>query len=78
MTTEMILAKSVRYDQSGNPLEVVIPYSEFIDFVETYGLDLLDLKEEEIKACMEAERDRKEGNDDAFVPLSEVKARLGL
>jgi len=75
MTTEMILAKSVRYDQSGNPLEVVIPYSEFIDFVETYGLHL---KEEEIEACMEAERDRKEGNDDAFVPLSEVKARLGL
>ncbi len=34
--------------------------------------------EEEIEACKEAERDRREGNTEAFVPLAKVKSRLGL
>ncbi len=42
MTAEAILQKSVRYDRGGEPLEVVIPYGEFIDFIETYGLDLTE------------------------------------
>ena len=49
MTTEAILQKSIRYDRGGKPLEVVIPYEDFVDFIETYGLDLTD---EEIEALV--------------------------
>lgn len=33
MTAESILQKGIRYDRGGKPLEVVIPYEEFVDFV---------------------------------------------
>ena len=66
MTVEAILKKSVRYDRSGKPLEVVISYDEFIDFVETYGLDLT---EDEKEAIHEARADRKAGRTENFVGL---------
>jgi len=37
-----------------------------------------EFTEEEIAAIMEAKADRESGNMDAFVPMSEVKARLGI
>jgi hypothetical protein len=75
MTAEAILAKSVRYDRSGKPMEVVISYDEFIDFVETYGLDLTD---EEKEAIHEAKADRKAGRVGKSVGLEEAKRELGL
>jgi hypothetical protein len=75
MTTEAIFEKNVRYDRSGKPLEVVISYDEFIDFVETYGLDL---SEEEIEGIHEAQADRKAGRSGNFVGLEEAKRELGL
>ena len=75
MTAEAILEKSVRYDRSGKPLEVVISYEEFVDFVETYGLDL---SEEEKEAIHEAKADRKAGRSENFVGLEEAKRELGL
>jgi len=75
MTAEAILEKRVRYDRSGKPLEVVISYDEFIDFVETYGLDLID---EEKEAIREAQADRKAGRTENFVSLDEAKRELGL
>ena len=75
MTSEDILKKGVRYDRSGKPLEVVISYDEFIDFVETYGLDLT---EEEKEAIHEAQADRKAGRDEKFVGMEEAKRELGL
>lgn len=38
MTVELLLEKSIRFDRSGKPLEVIIPYEEFIDFIEEHGL----------------------------------------
>ena len=75
MTAEAILKKSVRYDRSGKPIEVVISYDEFIDFVETYGLDL---SEEEKEAIREAQADRKAGRSENFIGLDEAKRELGL
>jgi hypothetical protein len=75
MATEAILEKNVRYDRSGKPLEVVISYDEFIDFVETYGLDL---SEEEKEGIHEAQADRKAGRSENFVGLEEAKRELGL
>jgi hypothetical protein len=75
MTTEAILRKSVRYDRVGKPIEVVIPYEEFVDFVETYGLDLTDDEKESIA---EAKADREAGRTENFVALEELEKELGI
>lgn len=75
MTAEAILQKSVRYDRVGNPLEVVIPYEDFIDFVETYGLDL---SAEEKEAIREAKADREAGRTENFVALDDIERELGF
>lgn len=75
MTAEAILQKSVRYDRAGNPLEVVIPYADFVDFIETYGLDLSD---EEKEAIREARDDLAAGRSEKFVSAEEAKRELGL
>ncbi len=75
MTAEAILQKSVRYDRAGKPLEVVIPYEDFVDFVETYGLDLSD---EEKDAIREAQNDLAAGRHQNFVSSEEAKRQLGL
>ena len=75
MTTEAILRKSIRYDRSGNPVEVVIPYEEFVDFIETYGLDLTaDGKE----LIAEAKADREAGRTENFVALEDQEKELGI
>lgn len=75
MTTEAILQKSVRYDRAGKPLEVVIPYDEFVDFIETYGLDLTDEEKESIR---EAKADREAGRTENFVALEDLEKELGI
>jgi hypothetical protein len=75
MTTEAILEKSIRYDRGGKPVEVVIPYEQFIEFIETYGLDLSDEEQGDLR---EAIADRKEGRDERFLSAAEAKQQLGL
>jgi hypothetical protein len=75
MTAEAILQKGVRYDSVGKPLEVVIPYEDFIEFVETYCLDLSD---DEKEAILETQDDLAAGRDENFVSAEEVKRQLGL
>ena len=75
MTTEAILEKSIRYDRGGKPVEVVIPYEQFIEFIETYGLDLSDEEQGDLR---EAIADRKEGRDERFLSAAEAKRQLGL
>jgi len=75
MTAEAILQKSVRYDRGGKPLEVVIPYEEFVDFIETNGLDLTDEEKDSIR---EAKADRQAGRMDNFVSLQDLEKELGI
>ena len=75
MTTEAILQKSVRYDRDGKPIEVVIPYEEFVEFIESYGLDLSDDEKESI---LEAKADREAGRTENFVALEEIEKELGI
>lgn len=75
MTAQAILQKSVRYDRSGKPLEVVISYEEFVDFLETYGLDLSD---EEKDSVREAKADRAAGRMENFVALEDLEKQLGI
>jgi len=75
MTAEAILQKSVRYDRRGKPLEVVISYEEFVDFVETYGLDLSD---DEKNSVREAKADREAGRMENIVALEDLEKELGI
>jgi hypothetical protein len=72
----MKLEHKVVVDENGQPEAALIPWKAFVEIRETLGD--AEPTEEEIKACREAEADRQAGNWDAFVPLSETKARLGL
>ena len=72
MTATALLQKNIRYDRSGKPLEVVIPYEEFVDLMETYGLDL---SEEEKAHIREADADRKAGRMKNFVRLDDLEAK---
>ena len=75
MTAEAILQKSVRYDRSGKPLEVVISYEEFVDFVETHGLDLSDDEKDSVR---EAKADQEAGRMENFVTLDDLEKELGI
>ena len=75
MTAETILSKSVRYDRGGKPLEVVIPYEEFVDFVESHGLDLT---KEEKESVREAQADREAGRSENFVSLEDLEKELSI
>lgn len=75
MTAEVILQRNVRYDQGGKPIEVVIPYRDFVDFVETYGLDLTPVETQDIK---EARQDLADGRAENFISAAEAKRELGL
>ena len=75
MTAEMILQKSIRYDRSGKPLEVVIPYEEFVDFIELNGLDLTKVEKDSIR---EAKADRDAGRMENFVSLEDLEKELGI
>ena len=72
------VVKGVRFvdiRDAGDPVEVIIPYDEFVDFMETLGLDMTEEDKEELR---EARADVANNNWDAFVSLEEVKKELGL
>jgi hypothetical protein len=56
-------------DENGDPAEVVIPYDQFVEMVEIYGLDLADSEESDLR---EALADSRAGRREAFVPASDV------
>lgn len=68
----MSITQKIVVDAEGKPLEVIIPYKEFVELFEDYGLDL---SEEEKAAIVQAQRDRQEGRTEAFISLEQaVKA----
>lgn len=71
----MILKHRTLLGEDGKPEAAVIPWEVFEQLRDLIESD--EPTEEEIEACREAERDRREGNTEAFIPLAEVKARLG-
>ncbi len=75
MNAETIIQQNTRFDRAGSPLEVVIPYEQFIDFIEEHGLDLTD---EEKQAIREAQADIKAGRHDRFISSEDMKKELGL
>jgi hypothetical protein len=65
----MTITKKIVLDEQGKPTEVIMPYQQFVDLSETYGWDLDETEQSELK---EALADSVSGNRSAFVPASEV------
>ncbi|MBX6423910.1 hypothetical protein [Thermosulfurimonas sp. F29] len=63
------IPKKVVYDESGKPVEVILPWEVFQEIEEILGLDL----DEEVREVLrEARRDREAGNAEAYIPLEEI------
>ncbi|MBL68470.1 MAG: hypothetical protein CMO74_08485 [Verrucomicrobiales bacterium] len=69
MSTSTIQKKFV-VDENGEPVEVVIPYAQFMEWVETYGLDFSEQERAELKAAI---ADSQSGNREAFESLESVE-----
>lgn len=67
--TTMTITKKLVLDEKGDPSEVLIPYEQFVELSETYGLDLTKEEESELR---EALADSRSGNSDAFVSAEEI------
>ena len=62
--------------EDGKPEAALIPWNVFVELQELFGDE--NPTAEEIEAVREAEADLLNGNTEAFSPLADVKARLGL
>lgn len=65
----MTITRKLVLDEKGDPAEVIIPYAQFVEIVETYGLDL---DADEQRDLREALDDSARGRRDAFVPADQV------
>ncbi|MDA1006069.1 MAG: hypothetical protein O3A87_06260 [Verrucomicrobia bacterium] len=63
------ITKKIVLDEEGNPSEVLIPYAQFVELTETYGLDLDEDEQSELRDAL---ADSKARNHDAFVPAEEA------
>jgi len=75
MTAETLIKENTRFNRDGSPLEVVIPYETFIEFIEEYGLDL---SPEEVEAIREAKKDHDSGNRQNYISAEALEKELGL
>jgi|TARA_B110000908_G_C10005158_1_gene335951 hypothetical protein len=75
MNAETIIKKNTRFDRRGSPLEVVIPYDQFIDFIEEHGLDLTEDEKQSIK---QSQADWAAGKRDQFISSEEIKKEFGI
>lgn len=56
-------------NEKGDPSEVIIPYDQFVELVEIYGLDLADSEECALREALADSRAQRSG---AFVTAEDV------
>jgi len=66
----LTVQKKYIVDEQGRPQEVIIPWEQFQQISEILGWDL---DEDAIRDLYQAQRDRKTGNQDAYVDLNEIR-----
>jgi hypothetical protein len=71
--TAASLPKKLVVDETGRPIEVIIPYQVFVDFIEEHGLDIT---EEDRQGILDAEKDIAEANAEAFISLEDLAKEL--
>lgn len=72
----MTIAHRTVIGEDGRPEAAIIPWKVFLQLQDLVADD--EPTAEEREACLEAERDRREGKRDAFVRLDELEAELGI
>ena len=60
----MTLHKKLVVNAAGHPLEVIVPYAEFLEMEEALGLDLDTAAQADLQAVR---KDWEEGREEAFV-----------
>lgn len=60
-------------DAKGKPLEVIIPYEQYVEFVEAYGLDLPD---DERNSILRAKSAIEKGDYSEFLSAEAVKNEI--
>lgn len=65
----MTIHKKLVYDDSGKPLEVIIPWSEYEEIAEMLGLDLDPAAIEDLR---QARKDRDSGDPEAYLSLESL------
>ncbi len=72
----MSITHQIVIDKDGRPSAAIIPWDVFEEIQDL--MDDAGSGDEESAAMEEAERDRRDGNDEAFVSLSTIKSRYGI
>jgi len=65
----MTITRKVVLDENGDPAEVIIPYAQFLEIVEAFGLDLDATEQRELR---EAIADSSRGHRNAFVTADQI------
>ncbi len=65
----MTITRKIVLNEQGQPSEVIIPYDQYIDIIEAFGMDLSAQSQEDLRVAMD---DSIRGRREAFVTADEV------
>jgi hypothetical protein len=65
----MTITRKIVLDDKGEPTEVIIPYGQFVEMMEIFGLDLSKSDQDDLREALKDSRDKRREN---FVSASEV------
>ena len=58
----MTITRKIVLDEKSEPTEVIIPYLQFVEMVETLGLDLSDSEQDDLRDALGDARDQRREN----------------
>jgi hypothetical protein len=65
----MTITRKIVLDEKGEPTEVIIPYGQFVEMMEVFGLDLGKSDQDELREALNDSRDKRREN---FMSASEI------
>jgi hypothetical protein len=65
----MTITRKIVLDEKGEPTEVIIPYGQFVEMMEVFGLDLGKSDQDELRESLNDSRDKRREN---FMSASEI------
>ena len=65
----MTITRKIVLNEQGKPSEVIIPYDQYLDIIEAFGMDLGPQSEAELREALD---DSIHGRREAFVTADEV------
>ncbi len=65
----LAIHKKIVINEEGNPSEVIIPWDEYCEIEEKFGLDLNEKAREQLR---KARKDRESGHRNAYIDLDKI------